>query len=345
MSAPLFFPVPWRRQPQQPLRPSASNALCRRLIHLIDFTSGVPCDLVTGAYLTQVSTAISRAVVSKGVGLQNTDESSYWTLPITTELVNSFSMGWVGLNAGGSVPAQVRDFSVTGGTILFWRNSGWDQRLGGTDYSAAGVFNTNTVYAAAVTSSASAAKTFVDGVLILNGGAPGATALISPWTIHHNGNNAAAGPLSTTLLLPVWDRPLSDSEALSFTRNPWQLFEDNLLPLPFDEASAASNATGTIASTLADTTGALAGGVTDPGTFASTLADTVGALAGAVGNAITGTISALLANVAAAFSGAIPVTGTIAVTLGDTVAGFGGMVGTLNAGRPPTMGMGMSMGM
>jgi hypothetical protein len=115
----------------------------------------------------------------------------------------------------------------------------------------------------------------------------------------------------------------------------------------------SSNATGTFASTLADTAGALDGKVTDagafsstladtiaafsgavlnPGAFASTLGDTVGAFAGAVGNAVTGAFASALANLSAEFSGAIPVTGAFSSTLDNLTGAFSGAVSGTSSG-------------
>ncbi len=221
----------WTIQPPVPVGLDFSNPLTRNLTRVVVFDQGFARDLITGERLTQVSTGFSGAVTTKGKGLKNTNETSYWTMPIRTELAQHGSFGWVGSCQGGTTQIGMRDSSNAFGTIMFWRNSGWDLRLGGTaaatDYTAAGTFNLNTGYAACVTASATAGRIYVDGRLVLNGGAPVALGtagtLFTPWVIHQNGTSAQGG-LFTSQLLVIWDRPLLDQEAKSFSANPWQLF-------------------------------------------------------------------------------------------------------------------------
>lgn len=210
------------RFPQQLTQINKADPLTQGLVRLVIFIGGQAFDLVTGTFLTKVGTGIGPKVAGNNVGLANASESDYWTMPIRTEVANLMTMGWVGAHSGGTTPITVRDASSSGGTILFWRNSGWDLRVSGTDYTGAGTFNTGILYAAAIATSATTAIVYVDGLLVVNGGAPGGGGLSTPWYIHQNGL-AANGALATSIMLPVWDRTLSAVELAAFTRNPSRL--------------------------------------------------------------------------------------------------------------------------
>jgi hypothetical protein len=220
----LRYTTPRLRQPLRGVGPIAKpNPLAARLLRLVDFRGGVPFDLISGTYLTQVGTSIAETVTPRGRGLANGNETSYWTLPVLTELPSLGSFLWVGAQNGGTSTIVLRDSTSSSGTIPIWRNSGFDMRLGGTDYTGAGTFNAGPVYSVLVTAGASAGRLYVDGALVINGSTPGATGLTSPWCIHQNGNSGQGG-LSTSLLLAIWDRELTQKEALSVSLNPWQLF-------------------------------------------------------------------------------------------------------------------------
>lgn len=238
--------------------PDWNSPLLRGIQRLVLFDNPTPNDLIYGTELTRVGTAITSAPTPAGYsGMANTAESSYWTLPaFASDNTRSLSMLWVGLHSGGSTPITIRDNSSSSGNILFWRNAGqWDLRIGGTDYTAAGTFTTNQVYVAAVSCSATAAKTFVDGLLVINGAAPASTGVTSPWYINQNGPNLQ-GPLATTVLLAIWNRALTDNEAQELTLNPWRLFADQITVI---QGAAGAGATGTSATTNANDTATASG--------------------------------------------------------------------------------------
>ena len=235
--------LPWLRQPTEQAGINWSNPLTRGLVRLVAWRGIEAVDLVTGAALNRVSTGFAAAVLSDGEGSSNTNESSYWELPITTEARNSLSMGWVGLHSGGSVPITVRDSSSSFGTILFWRNGGgWQTRAGGTggsvDIAAAGAFAIGRIYAACTSIGASTARVHVDGAQVTSGSTSGSSGiLLSPWVLHHNGAISGAA-LASSLLLAVWDRDLTATEAQSFTGRPWQLFKDQIIWVPVSTGSS-----------------------------------------------------------------------------------------------------------
>jgi hypothetical protein len=223
---PFNLRPPWNSQPQYAAPINWANPLTNGLVRLVVFNQGKARDLVTRSELTQVSTGFSNAYTPKGKGQTNTNETSYWTLPVRTEGATFFSCGWLGSQNGGTSTVVLRDASSSGGSIVLWRNSSqWDLRLGGIDYTQAGTFSASTNYCAVVTANASTGKLFVDGNQVISGSNVGAAGSFnSPWYLHQNGT-AAQGGSSTSLLLAIWDRPLTDTEARSFSTNPWQLFQ------------------------------------------------------------------------------------------------------------------------
>ena len=224
---PKTIKVTRTKQPQTLVDIDVSNPLTKGLVRLVTFNRGKAFDLVSRTFLTEVNPNFTYGITTpKGVGISTNDQSASWSMSVRTETVQKFSFGWVGqINATTAAPLIVRDSTgVAGsGTIIFWNSGGWRQRIGATDYASAGTFNNNKIYSSVLTSSSSAAKTFVDGVLTINGGVPGSSALSSPWILHHNGTSTE-GTLATSLLMAVWDRTLSDAEAISYSNNPWQLF-------------------------------------------------------------------------------------------------------------------------
>ena len=248
--------LPWLRQPTEQAGINWSNPLTRGLVRLVAWRGIEAVDLVTGAALNRVSTGFAAAVLSDGEGSSNTNESSYWELPITTEARNSLSMGWVGLHSGGSVPITVRDSSSSFGTILFWRNGGgWQTRAGGTggsvDIAAAGAFAIGRIYAACTSIGASTARVHVDGAQVTSGSTSGSSGtLLSPWVLHHNGAISGAA-LASSLLLAVWDRDLTATEAQSFTGRPWQLFKDQIIWVPVSAGGSDATIAGATTSATA----------------------------------------------------------------------------------------------
>lgn len=324
--------LPWLRQPTEQAGIDWSNPLTRSLVRLVAWRGIEAVDLVTGAALNRVSTGFAAAVLSDGEGSSNTNESSYWELPITTEARNSLSMGWVGLHSGGSVPITVRDSSSSFGTILFWRSGGgWQTRAGGTggsaDIAAAGAFAIGRIYAACTSIGASTARVHVDGAQVTSGSTSGSSGiLLSPWVLHHNGAISGAA-LASSLLLAVWDRDLTATEAQSFTGRPWQLFKDQIIWVPV--------------SATADVTVALSGSSVAANAGALTPSTSV-AVSGSVSAASTGTLAptaslALTGSSVTASSGTL--TPSLSVTLsGQSVTSSAGTL-TANTGSDVTVAL------
>lgn len=235
----LLLKRQWTRQPQGPTGVDWGNPLARGLVRLIDFSGPAPRDLVTGQYLTQVGSNVSSVVTRRGKATANTAESTFWTLPTNGETLGNLSMGWIGAFSGGSVPIIVRDNTSVGGNYFFRNNGGaWQHRYGGTDSSTASTINTSQVYVALFIGDSTTASTYVDGALIVQS-AIGSEAFVSPWYIHQNGSNGT-GPLATSVLMPIWRRPLSAAEGASWMQNPWQLFAPQQIIIPLEVAASGT---------------------------------------------------------------------------------------------------------
>lgn len=134
----------------------------------------------------------------------------------------------------------------------------------------------------------------------------------------------------------VWARTLSDVEFKSYSYNPYQIlkpYDPNVYflappppPVTGTVASTLANTTmagtgaeimaGSVASTTANTTMVSAGELSVPGTFASTLADTALASVGVSTN--IGTVTSTLADTTMASAGSLATIGTLSTTLADT---------------------------
>ena len=206
------------------------SELARGLARLIVFNRGAaPVDLVSGKPLTVVSTAIEQNYVgSQGVGSYVlNDATSYWTIPVATETVLNFSIGFVGRLDAGVAPMIMRDSTSSNGTIVGFINAGqWFTRIGGVTLPSVGTATLKQEIRHVTSYGAGAnASVVVNGIVIASGltGA-GTIALVSPWCVMQNGT-FGTGAQGYCALLPIWDRKISDAEAVRFTENPWQLVE------------------------------------------------------------------------------------------------------------------------
>jgi hypothetical protein len=231
----------------------------------------------------------------------------------------------------------------TGTTLPLWRNGGFDMRINGTDYTAAGTWNLGQWYDIEIVGESGACQLFVDGALVINGGAAAAGTLDSTLAFGAvSGATLSTGELIASYIL--WaNRPLSRTERAEFRRNPWQLFEQpQRIWVP---VSAGGGVTGTSATTnAADTSGAsgtttvtgasattnaadtanASGTTTVTGTLATTNADDTAAASGAVGGDITGSSATTNANDAGAASGTTTIVGASATTNADDASNAAG---------------------
>lgn len=135
------------------------------------------------------------------------------------------------------------------------------------------------------------------------------------------------GVSSSVLLVGGWNSALSESDALSLSANPWQLFAPRSIWVPV--STAGGSVTGTSATTNANDTSTASGTTTVVGTSATTNAADTSAASGSVGGAVTGTSATTNANDASAASGTTTVTGTVAYSNANdtsTAAGWAGAI-------------------
>jgi hypothetical protein len=97
------------------------------------------------------------------------------------------------------------------------------------------------------------------------------------------------------------------------------LFGYRFFPYAVNDASAGGS-TGTVASTLDNTTSSASGTTTVVGSVGVTLANTTSSASGSVGSPVSGTLAVTLANTTSTASGTTTVIGTIAYTISNTVS-------------------------
>ena len=328
---------PWKQRPTELVCINWDCPTARGLVRLL-VPSGVNLlDLVTGQFATRVGSAFALEGTPDGLAVRTTGIGAYWTVPVRSEARDALSIGWIGKLYAGEERLVMRDSQPSGGTIVHWSNSGWDARVGGTDYTAAGTFATSTPYAAMLTASTTAVQQYVRGQgRVINGGVPGATNLQSPWQIHYN-PPGLANTLASTVLLPIWDRALGENEVLSWLADPWQLLEPQRIWVPVS-AGGGTNAsvtlTGCSAASAAGTTVALGSATAAlSGASSAASAGTVTASAGSSASiTLSGASSASAAGAVAASAGAsVTVVGSAASSAAGalTATAGGNAVATL----------------
>lgn len=182
-------------------------------------------DLVTGELLTfnrgtTAAEGFSPTAEGKGLRFGSSTGNVNASFPVRNEARNSFTMFWHGVYHTNTA-ILIRDNTGGGGTLPVWRGTtGFDARVGGTDYAEAGAWTTDAPTSVLLSSGAAAVQVYGNGDLVINGGAPGATALASPWWIHKNGTNANGGN-ATLLCLAIWDYPFSQAMCERFLDDPY----------------------------------------------------------------------------------------------------------------------------
>lgn len=158
-----------------------------------------------------------------------------------------------------------------------------------------------------------AAYLAVDGVLLGTSAAPGVARTTTTGASYLAGSagGSSIGGAQTTNLGAVWNRGLTQQEALSLSRNPWQIFAPP--PRRLWVVGASTGLSGTATLTFGQT-GVLAGA----GALAATAALTIGQTGALKGSgALVGT-SALTFNQTGAVTGAGVLTGTSALTFAQS---------------------------
>lgn len=217
----------WTRQPPQFPAINRANPLTRGLVALIVPDGLAPRNAVNNAVLTVGSgfTALNFLVNGKsGKALQVNGVSgginANLTLPSSGLSTRSFTIaGRIKTLASNGVGVGIRD---NGSNIVLWRNgTTFDMRLGGTDYTGAGTYALDTIYDYAITSGASAARLFVNGNIIINGGVAGSGTLAN-LLVGSDPQGGGAHNLEFEWF-GIWNRELTQSEIRSVAVQPYQL--------------------------------------------------------------------------------------------------------------------------
>jgi hypothetical protein len=212
-------------QPPFPALIDWNNPLTKGLVAVIDRGTVNPVNgraySVSSNFYTYTGAfdySPGRALSSDGTGGSNTVRLVIPTNGISTQ---SFSIaGKIRTRSAAGVGVGIRAGT---NNILLWRNSGWDMRVGGTDYTAAGTYNLNQVYDYALTSGSSAVDLYVDGVSTIAGGAGGAGTL-SDTDVFSDSSGGGAQYIDIWWL-GVWNRKLTAQEVWQLKVNPWQIFK------------------------------------------------------------------------------------------------------------------------
>jgi len=123
----------------------------------------------------------------------------------------------------------------------------------------------------------------------------------------------------------VWNRVLTDAEMTALALNPQQLLMPDPLVFPL-ESGAASDVTGTFASTLDSAVLAAAGTITNVGSFSATLAGCTMVASGTVAPHVTGDFASTLGDCVMAAAGTVTNVGAFASTLGGATMAAAGTV-------------------
>ena len=215
-------------RPTHPVRSRVDrrDPLTRGLVALLTAPSLSPGNALNGKMFEVGSAFSSNALVSMrgGTGLRVNGVSGSQTrnliLPTAGISTRSFTLfARLRTTRADGAGVGARD---NGNNILLWRNSGaWDMRVGGLDYTQAGTYALDTVYDYAITSGPTAAKLFVNGEIIINGGAAYAGTLANLII----GNDPLGGGAQDVdiQVLGFYNRELSASEVRSVLANPYKL--------------------------------------------------------------------------------------------------------------------------
>lgn len=234
--------VPWTEQPQEIVPPSnlARELGIVRLFNagccstsIVDSVTGTAFNPVAGATsITFEQNKFGRAVRGNG--------SAYWDFPVRTDSSSNLLTIVFAGRVNGANGVILRDESGSGGTIPLWRNSGFDTRLGGTDYTAAGTFNTGTDYCIVVAAKPTGTEVWVDGVLQITSASVGGSGTLTPWHFGKNGTSAEICDMAWSHLA-ILDRGVSSDIARQLSIDPLPLYAARRIWVP---KSAGGGATG-----------------------------------------------------------------------------------------------------
>lgn len=221
------------------------SPLRRGLTSLMVFDGTRAIDLVRNEFVTTVGTSFEARPQSSPGAVRPTAESSYWKVPPSP---NASGEGYLTVaalvtpRAGGTFEAIVRDQTEASGYIPIWATGGaWRSRIDGVDVTGLGTATNGVPYNVLVTVSNVTADTnvYIDGTLRAGGVTACSLSALSPWNVNQN-SNFGNGSLADFAMFAVWNRALRAAEAVSWTRDPWQLVRTRRVFIPVAGAAAAA---------------------------------------------------------------------------------------------------------
>ena len=232
----IFKPGDWRRQPGSYVRLNRRNPLLRSLATAIHPPAGL-YDQIAGQYWTTSSANILLAQPGfAGIATRCTQALLTDRISSTIQLGSNFT--FLAVASMHSIVTGVNDINqvITQGKA----SSGWELNMG-NGFGSSGDFAKPRFALSGATSE----TLWIDGikqtatdpaptVLVIKrpyvfvGTGSGGT-VTSTLTLHNNANGSAdfSGDTSVFLMLG-WNRVLTDSEIISISNNPWQVFEPDL---------------------------------------------------------------------------------------------------------------------
>lgn len=237
-----FRRVPWTEQPQDITPPSSLardlgivrlfNAGCSST-SIVDSVTGIAYNPAAGATaITFEQNKFGKAIRGNG--------TAYWDFPMRTEASSALLTAVFAGRVNGANGIILRDDTGSGGTIPLWRNSGFDARLGGTDFTAAGTFNTGTDYCIVMSAKPTGTEIWVDGSLIVISASAGVSGNAGPWHFGKNGTSVEICDMSWSHFA-MFDRGINSDIARAISLDPLLLYAPRRIWVP---KSAGGGATG-----------------------------------------------------------------------------------------------------
>lgn len=224
---------PWTTQPQEITPPSAlarDLGICRLFnagassTSMVDSVTGIAYNPVTGASsITFEQNKFGKAIRGNG--------TAYWDFPLRSDQSSGNMTAVFAGRVNGANGIMLRDDTGSGGTIPLWRNSGFDARLGGTDYTAAGTFNTGVDYCIVMSSKPGGIEIWVDGALIVTSASAGVSGNATLWHFGKNGTSAEICDMSWSHFA-LFDRGINSDIARAYSLDPLLMYAPRRIWIP-----------------------------------------------------------------------------------------------------------------
>lgn len=227
--------VPWDAQPQEAAYPDLGVLASLGIVAGIAYTPSQgdqPRDLITGDLpANTAATRLTPRVSEQGVTLNLTDAGTthFVTLRTGSPSSRAFSFATrIRLNTQPAAPGVVWRTTISSGTTIpLWRQSSqWDMRIAGTDYTQAGAWNLGQWYDVQIIGTATSCIMYVDGNVVINGGAAALATIESTLCVSDSTGGAwNTGENAFDIAHILWaGRPWTEAERRFVQLTLWQLF-------------------------------------------------------------------------------------------------------------------------